>query len=166
MYPFRRILAATDFGPTSERAVDLSAALCASYGAQLTLIHVCSNITPIAAPTAMLSPPIESMEDASRRAMDHLLTHLRPRVASVQGVVRLGDACDQILQHAGELGADLIVMGTHGHRGFSRLLLGSVAEKTVRLADIPVLTIRGPQSAEVDEAAHEPLFQRAASSRV
>ena len=64
-----------------------------------------------------------------------------------QAVLRTGDARDSIIQAAEELHADLIVMGTHGRRGVSRALLGSIAETVVRSAPCPVLTVRNEPAA-------------------
>jgi nucleotide-binding universal stress UspA family protein len=82
------------------------------------------------------------MVNTNQEALDALAARHRGHVQIGQVLMKTGDARDMIDEAAKELGADLIVMGTHGRRGFSRALLGSVAETVVRTAPCPVLTIR------------------------
>ncbi|NUP09417.1 MAG: universal stress protein [Polyangiaceae bacterium] len=144
MYPFKNILAATDFGPSSTNAVDLAVSLALSYDAKLSLVHAYAAIVPIY-PVAV-APPIESLRDAAQAAMEGAIGKLRERVPGIDGFVRHGDAWSEILEQAKDLGSDLVVIGTHGHRGVSRFFLGSVAEKVVRSSPVPVLTVRSPHA--------------------
>ena len=90
---------------------------------------------------ALTATMIDQMVVDSQTAMDRLAqTRCTAQVGEVR--VRTGDARDVINQTAKELGVDLIVMGTHGRRGISRALLGSVAETVVRTAPCAVLTVR------------------------
>ena len=75
--------------------------------------------------------------------MDELLKGLKDRGVPISGQLRRGVPWECVLETAKETKADLIVMGTHGRKGLARALMGSVAEKVVRLSPIPVLTVRG-----------------------
>jgi nucleotide-binding universal stress UspA family protein len=144
MFPFKRIVAATDFGPSSQSAVELATKLAKEHGAKLTLVHayaVYVAMYPIA-----VAPTIEGVREAATGAMDRVIQSLRAHLPDVEGFVRHGDAWTEIVDQAAECSADLIVMGTHGHRGVSRLFLGSVAERVVRCSPVPVLTVRHQES--------------------
>ena len=90
----------------------------------------------------MTSTMIESLVRDGQVALDRLVDKRRGQVTFGDVVMRTGDARDMILQVAKEVHADSIVIGTHGRRGISRALLGSVAEAIVRTAPCPVLTVR------------------------
>jgi nucleotide-binding universal stress UspA family protein len=72
------------------------------------------------------------------------MAKLKARVPSAESVLKIGAPSDVIIGEAKRLGADLIVMGTHGRRGLSHVFLGSVAEKTLRNANVPVLVLHAP----------------------
>jgi universal stress protein A len=91
---------------------------------------------------AVTSAMIDTMIADNQKALDTLAARRPADVRLGQTLLKTGDARDMIIQAAQELGVDLIVMGTHGRRGVSRALLGSVAETVVRTAPCPVLTIR------------------------
>ena len=93
---------------------------------------------------AVTSTMIDSMIADNQKALDALAARKRGTATIGQILLKTGDARDSINQTAKEIGADLIVMGTHGRRGVTRALLGSVAETVVRTAPCPVLTIRMP----------------------
>jgi nucleotide-binding universal stress UspA family protein len=139
-----RILVPTDFSADAEAAVRYALDLARRVNALVHVVHVVED--PIAAgmwSSEIYNVDIEGLQinlvrDAERR--------LRARVANgdpaVTMEVRKGAAAKQILEAAGEWGSDLIVMGTHGRTGFAHMVMGSVAEKVVRLAPCPVLTLR------------------------
>lgn len=143
---FEKILAATDFGRSSERAVALATDLAIAHDASVSLVHAYSVAVPIY-PVA-IPPPVDEVRDAASAAMERALHGLRGRVAKLDGFVRHGDAWTEIIAAADEIGADLIVMGTHGYRGVSRFFLGSVADKVVRSSPIPVLIVPEPHGKE------------------
>lgn len=141
MATFKRILAATDFGDASRRAIELATALAGECGADLTLLHVCevhgySQTGPI--PYDLLTPVAEQ----AQARLDELLGAVRETCPRARSRVKVGVAWEQILAVAAELRADLVVMGTHGRRGLSHALVGSVAEHVVRLSPVAVLTVR------------------------
>ena len=84
--------------------------------------------------------------DASRKALESVVSKHQDSGVPVTGVLREGVAWEEINHVADEINADIIVIGTHGRRGLARALLGSVAENVVRTSQHPVLTIHGPRS--------------------
>jgi nucleotide-binding universal stress UspA family protein len=137
MFPMRTILHPTDFSDSANCALQLACSLARQHNAQVVILHV------VPLPAVMYGPPPENY-------LDHLLDklcHMKPSEpeARVQHLVVEGDAATEILRVAGQVRCDLIVMGTHGRRGLGRLLLGSVAERVVRQASCPVMTVKAPQ---------------------
>jgi nucleotide-binding universal stress UspA family protein len=131
----KHIIAATDFSKASDRAVDLAAEVAAALGAKLTLMHAFE--TPYPYPVAL---PPNHMRDL-RAKLEARCIEIRARVGHVDVVVREGAPWNEIVSLASETGADMIVVGTHGRRGLPHLLLGSVAERVVRLSPVPVMTV-------------------------
>jgi nucleotide-binding universal stress UspA family protein len=140
----RRILVPTDFSPEADAAVRYAVELAKSLRSELILFHA---IEPLVIPSDLfLSPAIatvtDQVEQATRAHVARLVEGLKKRGVRCRGTLAVGRASTTIVDGAAKLGADLIVMGTHGRGGFSHLLLGSVAEKVVRSASCPVLTVR------------------------
>jgi nucleotide-binding universal stress UspA family protein len=140
---FRHILVATDFQPPAAHALDLAVTLAARDEAQLTLLNVYS--TPVLVHSADDPIVLESLPELrahAQRQLDELLDRIRGRWPKVSGAIREGEAKKEIVEAAREMGADLVVLGTHGNSGLARVLLGSVAEHVVRHSHVPVLTVR------------------------
>ena len=142
---FRRILVPTEFAEPSQRALELAVEMAGSAGAELVVLHVCevpqyAYVGFEAAPVDLLSP----LADLAQKNLDDLMGRLRERYPHARGVLKMGVTWEQILATVSEVGADLVVMGTHGRRGAAHALLGSVAEKIVRMSPVPVLTVRPP----------------------
>lgn len=136
------ILVPIDHSACSEQALDYAAELAAKLDAKLTLLSVI-GIPTYGVPelgVGLTATMMDGLVADNQRALDQLA---KTRSAVRETLVRVGDARDVILQTVDELPADLIVMGTHGRRGISRALLGSVAETVVRTSPVPVLTVRG-----------------------
>jgi len=145
---FQRILVAVDFSEESRHALACAAAFAAKFDASLTLVHV---VEPhFAPPDAQLPELTGTGSDAAEFAEAKLdLSALGEQMLGpcrvVETVVRAGLAFFEITEVAKALGADLIVVGTHGYTGIKRALLGSTAEKVIRHAPCPVLVARnGP----------------------
>jgi len=153
---FGRILIPTDFSHTSDAALDYGCELARRFGAQLYLLHVIEE-TPLGGNggESWLAnvPGIRDrlVRDAQQR-LAHRLTELAASVA-VQGEVIFGRPAETIVDYAAEQHVDVIVMGTHGRTGVAHLLLGSVAEKVMRLTPCPVLTVRAGDHAPTREIA-------------
>ena len=139
----KHILVPTDLSEGAEYALDYACELARLLGAQVHLLNVIT-IPALGVPelgVALTASMIDQLVVDSQKAIDQLAqTHGTASLGQV--LVRTGDARDVINQTAKELGIDLIVMGTHGRRGISRALLGSVAETVVRSAPCAVLTVR------------------------
>jgi nucleotide-binding universal stress UspA family protein len=139
----KQILVPTDLSEGAEQALDYACALARTLGAQVHLLNVI-GIPSFGVPElglAMATTMIDQQVVDSQTAIDLLAqTKCNARVGQV--LVKTGDARDVINETAKQLGIDLIVMGTHGRRGISRALLGSVAENVVRTAPCAVLTVR------------------------
>lgn len=134
-----RILMPTDFSEGSRPALAMAEALARADRAELILMHVAPEAIPSGG--AFLAPPILEPEQVE-------LTRLEERETSALAGVPVrshfcqGDAADEILLAAKNLGCDLIVMGSHGRTGLRRLLMGSVAESVCRRATCPILIVR------------------------
>ena len=140
----KNILVPTDLSPHAEAAFDYACELAEKLDATIHLVNVI-GIPTLGVPelgVAVTSTMIDSMISDNQKALDELVTRHRPGVRIGQVLMKTGDARDMIDEAAKEIAADLIIMGTHGRRGVSRALLGSIAENVVRTAPCPVLTIR------------------------
>jgi nucleotide-binding universal stress UspA family protein len=142
---FKHILLATDFSEASQNALTLAVDMAHTLGCDLTVVHACE--IPVyayselsMAPVDLLSPVVEL---AGEKLAD-LMTSLARRPPRAKSVLKVGVPWEEILAVAAETAADLIVMGTHGRRGVAHALLGSVAEKVVRMSPVPVMTVRAP----------------------
>jgi nucleotide-binding universal stress UspA family protein len=140
------ILVATDFGTSSLRAVRFAAELAARLEAQLTVLHVVQESPVVYADDPGVALGFGARDDRERsakRELDGFLESLARDATRCDGVIRVGDAAREIVAYAHESECDLLVVGTHGRSGISRLLLGSVAERIVRTSRVPVLSVRG-----------------------
>jgi universal stress protein A len=138
----KMILVPTDFSDCAEQALDYAVALAEKLGARVHLLNTIT-IPALGVPelgVAVASTMMESAAVANQGELDRIAARRAPIEVTTE--LRTGDARDVIVQTATERNADLIVMGTHGRRGWSRALLGSIAEGVLRTAPCPVLTIR------------------------
>jgi nucleotide-binding universal stress UspA family protein len=143
MQAFKHILVATDFSGSSERALDIAVKLATAFGARVTLLHVWElPVYPYMDFVLSSTELMQSVEQAAQNRLSAALDELQKQIPAARSLLKMGIPWEQILATAKEEHADVIVMGTHGFRGVKHLLLGSVAEKVVRLAPIPVLTAR------------------------
>jgi nucleotide-binding universal stress UspA family protein len=141
----KRILVPVDFSAPSRAALWRARELAATLGASVEILHVLDLPTPrhIAAEGYVPVPP-EFVREMRRRAEERLEEWLATAnvAADVQRSLGQGRPADEIVDCARDRSVDLIVMGTHGRGGVSHVLLGSVAEKVIRTAPCPVLTVR------------------------
>jgi universal stress protein A len=145
---FHRIVVPTDFSGCSEEAWALARRIAGAVGSEIVLVHV--FVEPPAYGEAPL--PVDSVWqviESGRKWVEEELEKwagaARPKGLSVRTLVRTGSPYQEIVNLATDERADLVAMGTHGRSGVSRLLLGSVADRVVRLAPCPVLTVRKPE---------------------
>jgi nucleotide-binding universal stress UspA family protein len=146
---FKHILVPTDFGEPADHALDVAVELARKFDAKLSLLHVYQVFAPMPYGDGLLFP-IDEIAARARARINELANRTKARHPECAAVVQPGAAWERIVDEAKSSGADLIVMGTHGRRGLSRAVIGSVAEKVVRLSPVPVLTL----SAKRDAAAH------------
>jgi nucleotide-binding universal stress UspA family protein len=155
MLAIRRILHPTDFSDLSRPAFDVACALARDYGAELVVGHVVPLPPPAVVEGVMIEPEDDGLDAHTARLAEFAPDD--PRVRMVRRL-RRGDEAAEILKLAEEFGADMIVMGTHGRGGLARLVMGSVAERVMRKAPCPVLTVRAPFA---PATAPEPAFAAA-----
>jgi nucleotide-binding universal stress UspA family protein len=132
----RSILVATDYSRGSEHALETAVALATRFGARLLLLHVFEDSA-----YAFPFPLPDGIREAAAKHLHDAVAGLRTRMLDVSGVLREGLAADQICSVASDLSVDLVVVGSQGRRGLPRFVLGSVAERVVRLSTVPVLTV-------------------------
>ena len=140
----RRILFPTDFSAPAAEAKQYAMSLADRFGAELHLLHVVPLVVPYpdaASPWVMAENEIQRQVEASDRRLASELDSTWSQQHVVIHKAVMGLAVDEILSYAKDQEIDLIVVGTHGHSGLARLLIGSVAEKLVRTASCPVLTV-------------------------
>lgn len=139
----KTILVPTDFGEASECAVEYALELAKALGSEIVLMHA-FEIPAVGFPDGALVATADMTNrvlEGAQVGLDRQAAQYEGRGIEMRTVIKQGDAWRSIIATAEELGSDLIVMGTHGRRGLPRALLGSVAEKVVRTAHCPVLTV-------------------------
>jgi len=145
----RTILVPTDFSEGAGRALEWARTLARAFGAKIVLLHVVDlavEWTPVGGLGSIPAPvPAEFVERFTTDAQAALEAMAQGTPPGTQRLLRKGHPREVILDVAREVGADVIVMGTHGRRGFSHLFIGSVAEHVVRHAPVPVWTVRAPE---------------------
>lgn len=147
MIQLQKILVPTDFSDNARIALDYAAELARSRNAEVLLVHVMEPpIYPVSFGVGPTNLPL--MEQDIRRHVEEALERLRREAFGdtirCRCIVREGQPFVEIVKAAREEGADMIVISTHGHSGIKHLLLGSTAERVVRKAPCPVLTVRQP----------------------
>lgn len=153
----RRILVPIDFSEFSPLPVAIEMAR--AYGAELDLLHVIEEaVLPTIYGVEPLSPSAPLYIERTEGALRKLLDEAGAGDITARQHVRIGHAPRRILEFADEGRVDLIVLGSHGRTGLGRLLIGSVAEKVVRLAPCPVFTLKsyGKALLESDESGNLP----------
>jgi nucleotide-binding universal stress UspA family protein len=149
MHTFTNIVVATDFSPSAELALEHAVELARRFDAHLYLVHVADNLAALVAPIP--SPPLDfglMQKEVEAAASEQLRTEITRRCAGIRAtpvVLTSHLPAAAITGYAKDVGADLIVAGTHGRSGFAALMMGSVAQRLVRTAPCPVLTIRAPE---------------------
>jgi universal stress protein A len=147
MKPFTKILTAIDFSENSECAFDYALTLATQFNAELTIIHVINEPVDL---RGFYVPHI-SFEQLEREIEEGAVTMMQTFCAARMGTfthftssIVTGIPYEEITAVAAKIDASLIVLGTHGRTGLDHLLFGSTAERVVRLATCPVLTVRLP----------------------
>lgn len=145
-----RFLVATDFSPSSVRALHYADVMAERFRAELHVLHVVMEPLAIPAGEGAWIGPDEALPQLMREAETRMEAMLasEPLTCGVAPIraIEVGYPIEQIQKYCEDQSIDMLVVGTHGHRGFSRFLLGSVAEKLVRLSKCPVLTVHADAS--------------------
>jgi len=153
---FTRILVPIDFSAPSDAALEYARTVATRFGASLHLLHVAEDPYRALYSAEVYVPEVEGLRDeiladATSRLKNRLQSSdIRELNATAEAVI--GTPAGSIVEYAGAHEIDLIVMGTHGRGGMSHLLMGSVAERVVRTAPCPVLTVRQARRAAAKAA--------------
>jgi nucleotide-binding universal stress UspA family protein len=148
MIALKNILVATDFSIEAESALTYGRTLARTFDATLHLLHVADNIyLHLGSEIVVPSPELQTdLEEAARKRLHALLVDNDPVPLRTHPIIVVSSSpALAIMEYARQVNADLIVMGTHGRSAFAHLLMGSVAERVVRTAPCPVLTVRSPE---------------------
>ena len=150
MVTLKKILVATDFGEASAAALRYGRELATAFAATLHVLHVVEDlsITGIGVDGYAGLPPevLQDIERAARQQTEQLVTDDDRRLLNAEAITITNNRfAAAIVDYARTHAVDLIVMGTHGRRALSRMMLGSVAERVVRTAPCPVLTVHSLQ---------------------
>ncbi|MEW6219989.1 MAG: universal stress protein [Thermodesulfobacteriota bacterium] len=144
MEAIKKILVPVDFSENSKTVIDGALLFAKTFDAELNIVFVVQSFQDY---SGFFVPhmPITQFEDEMRQSADKKMTDFLaetlPAGVRHTAKVLLGDVAEEIVAYGNEVGVDLIVMGTHGYKGLERVLFGSVAEKVVKGARQPVLTI-------------------------
>ncbi len=151
----KSILVPTDLTEGAELALDYACELARKLDATIHLVNVVGipALGVFELGGELTASVIDSVMGDNQKAIDDLASRKCVGTNLGQVLLKTGDARDVINQTALDVGADLIVMGTHGRRGVSRALLGSIAETVVRTAPCPVLTVRTHKDKDADSDA-------------
>jgi nucleotide-binding universal stress UspA family protein len=149
MIKISRILVATDFGDASAAALAYGRELARTFGGRLDVMHAVETPMMMAGADAVsvdLTRLEADLRSQAHRALGEIVTAEDRAQLRAETAVRSGrSAANEIVAYAKETAADLIVIGTHGRGFMGHLLMGSVAEKVVRMAPCPVLTVHHPE---------------------
>jgi nucleotide-binding universal stress UspA family protein len=151
MLPFKKILCPIDFSEPSHLALKRADELAGHFGAELLVTHV---IPPVPGPHSYQDPPVASSFDVplyqqelaiyAEKMLKEIVSRQVSPAVRARDLITTGAAAPQILRTAKDEEADLIVIASHGLTGWRHLVFGSVAEKVVRQAPCPVLTVVRP----------------------
>jgi nucleotide-binding universal stress UspA family protein len=152
MISLHRILMATDFSDYSKEALAYAVYMARGFGADLYLLHVFeppffshTGVSPGIRPE--VHEWIKEVKEQETRRLDVWVDEIRHQIAKAHPILKEGVPYLEILKTAGEIPADLIVLGTHGRTGLAHALMGSVAERVVRKSACPVFTVRPKEPA-------------------
>ena len=139
----KRILVPLDFSRCAGRALKVALDLASTFHASVSVLHVVWDPPPYASEVMPdWTPSEETMDQARTRLEQTLAQEQLPEGVRCELLLGAGESYEVIVERAREGHFDLVVMGTHGRSGLPRLLLGSVAERVLRLCPVPVMTVR------------------------
>jgi nucleotide-binding universal stress UspA family protein len=144
MYIIRNILVSTDFSDFSGAAIDYAASFALLYGAKIHLVHVIESNSVVGVPNVELNTTAltNELEATAEEEMRKFVYWKLKNNTNLEQVILHGEPHREIVKYAQENEIDLIVIATHGRTGLAHILMGSVAERIVRLSPIPVLAVK------------------------
>ncbi len=148
MKRFSTILLATDFSDTSQKAAEYAMDLARTFEAHLLVLHVINepvDLRGFYAPHISFEQLEKEIESGAARMLESFCKERFGEYSNFETAITTGVPFEEILRMAEERTADLIVIGTHGRTGLDHLIFGSTAERVVRSASCPVMTIRVPE---------------------
>jgi len=142
----RKLLVATDFSPHSEQAVEDAVMLARTFGAEIHLVHAFDVPVPVVTPYEVAVPTgfVEQARESARTRLAAVQEKVTASGVHAEAHLTEAPAAQAVARIAEEIDADLIVMGTRGNTGLKHVLLGSVAERTLRIAPCSVWTVKHP----------------------
>jgi len=147
MKPFEKILVAIDFSENSDYAFNYALELSKQFNGELTVMHVINepvDLRGFYVPHISFEQLEKEIEEGAAKMMEKFCTEQLGGFSNYKTAIVSGIPYEEIIRKAKETGSSLIVMGTHGRTGLDHLIFGSTAERVVRSASCPVLTIRLP----------------------
>jgi nucleotide-binding universal stress UspA family protein len=147
MKPFDKILTAIDFSENSDYAFDYALTLARQFNAELTIMHVINepvDLRGFYVPQISFEQLEKEIEEGAVKMMEKFCQARLGDYNAYETAIVTGIPYEEVIRKAEEIGASLIVLGTHGRTGLDHLIFGSTAERIVRSASCPVLTIRLP----------------------
>ena len=150
MKPFDKILIAIDFSENSEHAFEYAMTLAKQFQAELTILHVINepvDLRGFYVPHISFEQLEKEIEEGAQKMMEQFCHTRMGDFTNYQTAIVTGIPNEEIIRKAADTGASLIVLGTHGRTGLDHIIFGSTAERVVRSAACPVLTIRMPGKA-------------------
>ena len=148
MKPFNKILTAIDFSENSDYAFDYALTLAKQFDSQLTILHVINepvDLRGFYVPHISFEQLEKEIEEGAEKMMAKFCSSKMGDFTNFTTSIVTGIPYEEIIRSAREAAASLIVLGTHGRTGLDHLIFGSTAERVVRGASCPVLTIRLPE---------------------
>jgi len=142
MTSIKKILVPTDFSPYSDQAAQYALMIARAFKARILLIHVIEPLAYSVTDTLQVTDHFIALKTIAKSLLENTRKKFQKKDLRVGADLLTGVPYREILNRASRVGADMIVMGTHGRTGVEHFLLGSVAEKVVRLAPCPVVTVR------------------------
>ncbi len=145
MKPFDTILFAVDFSESSDHAFDYAFELAKKFSSRLVIVHVINepvDLRGFYVPHISFDNLEKEIAEGAEKMMDRFCAAKLEGFANFERAVISGVPYEEIVRKSEEVGADLIVMGTHGRKGLDHMLFGSTAERVVRMSGCPVMTVR------------------------
>ena len=136
----KKILVPVDFSENSKKILDSAGDIAEKFGAALSVVFVVQSFDDY---SGFFVPhmPVAKFEEEMVQGAEQKMDSFMGGYENVEAKVLIGDVGEEVVRYAEEIGIDMIIMGTHGYKGLEKVMFGSVAEKVVKTAPCPVLTI-------------------------